>query len=393
VARILHISCDFPDVFQPNKTQAIKRLVDGTPEHQHFVYSLNRVDGFSGTEIIPFAEGRFSVAYRAPPKGLFLRSRLESVARAILKHIGHCKINVDIVHAHKLTIDGIVGFQIAKQLSLPIVFSIQGDMDIKVMNARPDLSSVFSGHVAAARRLFPFAPWAVDQVSRKFPGAANKLSLLPVMPADDTLSAGAAIHLPRLVSIFHLDSWRRKNLSALAWSVKLLAQRMPDIRLDIYGGGSPASFLAAREAVAEAAAGKYVEFMGPVANSDIKGILKDYAAFVMPTLRESYGLVHAEALFAGLPILISEHMGIDGILPECSFIKRCNPHSDETVAAGMDELIQNEVKAKAALEMAQRNGVLEPIRRSAILQTYREGLRTALNANHGKLLDPASSTG
>jgi hypothetical protein len=125
LADILHISCDFPDVLVGNKTQAVKRLVDATPEHAHTVYSLNRVDGLSGIEFLDFAPSRIAVAYRAPPKGLLLKTRLDAVAEAILEDMARRKIKVQLIHAHKLTIDGIIGHKISRKLGVPIIFSIQ----------------------------------------------------------------------------------------------------------------------------------------------------------------------------------------------------------------------------------------------------------------------------
>ena len=40
---ILHLSADFPDPFVPGKTRAVSNLLDLVPEHDHEVYSLNRV--------------------------------------------------------------------------------------------------------------------------------------------------------------------------------------------------------------------------------------------------------------------------------------------------------------------------------------------------------------
>jgi glycosyltransferase involved in cell wall biosynthesis len=378
LARILHISCDFPDVLAANKTQAIKRLVDATPEYRHVVYSLNRVDGLSGVEVLEYAPDRLAIAYRAPPKGILLKTRLEAVAARILSDIAERKSAFDVVHAHKLTIDGIVGHSIALKLALPIVFSIQGDTDLKVVSARPDLKAVFARHVADAATLFPFAPWAAREVNRIFAGAEDKSRLLPVMPAKDELTAASPTGTAKLVSVFHLDSWRRKNLSGLARAVKLLSSRIPGVELDVYGSGSPNSFLEAREALAKAGAGSLVHLAGPIANAEITSRLKHYAAFVLPTLRESYGLVHAEALFAGLPVVYSQGMGIDGLLPQSDYLAGCDPRSPASIAAAMEKLVQSEAHAKQTLRQAQIRGDLDAIRCDAVLETYRAAVAQVL---------------
>jgi glycosyltransferase involved in cell wall biosynthesis len=378
MARILHISCDFPDVFVPHKTQAIRRLLEGTPMHEHTVYSLNRVDGLSGIEALAFGDNRFAIAYRAPPKGLLLHTKLLAVGQFILADIRDRGLLFDLVHAHKLTIDGIVGHFLATQLGLPIAFSVQGDTDFKVISARPDLTGIFKQHVHDASHLFCFAPWSQSLLHTKFPHASNKTSVLPVAPGHDDLKAASAIGQNRLVSVFHLESWKRKNLVGIARALVSLSHTIPDIHLDVFGGGSAASFLKAREALAVEGAEEFVTLKGPIANASLSAVLQNYAAFVLPTLRESYGLVHAEALFAGLPVLISRDMGIDGLVPPCDFVFLCEPKSTPSIAAAVSKLLENEVKAKAALAQAQSLGTLDHLRRTTIFASYAAGLQHVL---------------
>lgn len=378
MARILHISCDFPDVFVANKTQAIKRLIDGTPDHDHTVYSLNRVDGLSGMELVAFGESRFAIAYRAPPKGLLLRTRLLAVAKFILSDIHKIGLSFDLIHAHKLTIEGIVGHHIAAALGIPIAFSVQGDTDFKVMEARPDLTRVFRRHVNDATQLFCFAPWSRQKLEEKFPQISHKTVILPVVPGQDELSSAPVTHTNRLISVFHLDNWRRKNLSGMAKAVRLLSRQIAGIHLDIIGGGSPRAFIEARQAVHVANADHLVTFKGPVANGTISGIMKNYAAFILPTLRESYGLVHAEAMFAGLPVLVSKDMGIDGLIPTCNFIETCDPRSMQSIAKAIQQLLHDEAGAKLSVAQAQQSGLLNGIRRNAIVEIYGNGLRQSL---------------
>ena len=55
---ILHISADFPDPLQPNKTKAVSMLLDLTGERfRHHVYSLNRVGLGNGIAAVDFDDG------------------------------------------------------------------------------------------------------------------------------------------------------------------------------------------------------------------------------------------------------------------------------------------------------------------------------------------------
>jgi hypothetical protein len=145
--RILHLSADYPDPVQPRKTLAIANLIALVPEHEHLVLSLNRRGGFidpgawsGAVALAPFADaaGRhLAVTYRAPPMGILhrhslerLADRLEGPARAFAP---------DLVHAHKLTVEGIVGARLAARLGLPFLLTVQGNTDLKIAGARPAL--------------------------------------------------------------------------------------------------------------------------------------------------------------------------------------------------------------------------------------------------------------
>jgi glycosyltransferase involved in cell wall biosynthesis len=255
---------------------------------------------------------------------------------------------------------------------------VQGDTDIKVMSARPDLAGVFKQHVKDAAILFPFAPWTLKELCNRIPNAASKCRILPVAPAKDDLSRAPVIGLPKLVSVFHLDSWCRKNLAGMAHAVNELSSHVKGIHLDVIGGGTAKSFIDAREAVKKVGADHLIRFIGPISNHEITDTLKQYAAFVLPTLRESYGLVHAEALFAGIPVVISQDMGIDGLLLECDFIATCNPRSGISVSRAILSLLDHEATAKESLAAAQLAGGLDGLRKKAILDIYRDGVSKAL---------------
>ena len=96
----VHISADFPDPFGPDKTAAVLNLVDGAGGYRHVVYSLNRVDGLFGINGFQFGEDRVCLIYRAPPKGLLLRTRLDAIAEWILADLAERRIRPDVIHAH-----------------------------------------------------------------------------------------------------------------------------------------------------------------------------------------------------------------------------------------------------------------------------------------------------
>lgn len=377
---ILHISNDYPDPLQPDKTRAILHLVEATPEFRHVVYSLNRVNGWSGIADVAFGEDRIAVAYGALPKGLFWEGRLDAVADWIIADLRAKKIVPDLVEAHKLTVEGLIGQRLATEFSCPLICDIQGGTDVKILRAKGGLHKRFRTIAEQASVVFPYAPWALEPFSRTIGLRRDKCMFLPVLPGFDTLSPSVSAGSNRLVTMMRFSTGKNKNIKGLMAAVKHLAPARPSLTLDVYGGGSPDSLLRIKKQVRDAGMEDRIIFCGSIANDRLPGLLGQYAALVMPSFSETYGLVYAEALFCGVPVLFSKGRAIDGYFDEKTIGYACDPRSDADIAAGIDDLLSRETELKRGIARMQKSGVLDPIRRKGIIETYRSGLNAAMGS-------------
>jgi len=375
---ILNISNDFPDALEPHKTPAVKALVEGTPEFRHVVYSLNRVDGWSGMVFIPFGEDRTAVAYHALPKGLFWDKALRAVAEGILADLREKNIIPDLICAHKFTVEGLVGEFLAEAFGKPLVCNIQGGSDVKILKAKISLRGRYRAIAARAALVFPYAPWCLPVFQDLIQLERSKCVLLPVVPGWDTLSPAPFISENRLITVFNSDTWERKNLDGVMQAMKLLTSRFPDLTLDVYGRGKPASMMKMVGAVQASGLGDRVRVMGPVANDRLPVVMKDYAAFVMPSKEETFGLVYTEALFAGLPVLFSKGRGIDGYFAEARIGYASDPYAPEDIAKGIAHILVHQAELKHNIAAGQADGTFDIFRKGPILETYRAGLRRVL---------------
>lgn len=375
---IIHISNDFPDPLAPDKTKAVKNLIDGTPEFHHIVYSLNRVNGWSGVESFPFGEDYTAIAYRALPKGILWEHRLQDVAVWIIADIEKRGIKPDLIQGHKFTVEGLIAKQMAAHFRVPFVCSLQGDTDTKILSIKKGLHAAYQDIADRAAMIFPFAAWPIAEFRRHLTLADHKLCVLPVAPSIDTLTPAPVIDTPRFLSVFHLDSWQRKNVLSVVAAIRKLATRYPDMTLDICGRGSPDTLLTLKTAIAKSGIENKVNFLGPAPNGDLPTLMKNYVALVLPSRRESYGLVYAEALFSGLPILYSKDRGIDGLLPPDKIGYRCDPLSIDDIAAGLEHLWTQQGVLKSSVAELQSSGGLDILRSGPIIKKYREALQKVL---------------
>lgn len=369
---VLHISADFPDALVPTKTKAVRNLLEEAGGFRHVVYSLNRVSWRRDIALLPFGEDRTAIAYGAPPFGVMLERFLVPVGEAITRDIERKGIEPSLIHAHKFSVDGLVASVVADLTNIPFVASVWGDTDIKIVEAKRGMKARYRTLARHAKRLLPAAPWTADYVKHVFNLDHRHLRLLPVMTAGDELLAPVLTHPQRLITVFTLDAWRRKGLDTLLQALAVVARARPDIVLDIYGTGSPKALLEVTALLRGSEAASRVRLKGALPHGEVQRVMNGYTAFVMAPRRETYGMVHVEALLAGVPILWSEKRGIDGFFDGHDIGFRCDPGSIESIVNGIKDLLAYERRLKTNIARLQDDGVFEPLRRASIAENYRQ---------------------
>lgn len=384
---VVHISADFPDALVPGKTRAVENLVNATEGFRHVVYSLNRVNGWSDIATVPFGEDRLAIAYPAPPFGIGLERFLSPVAELISRDLERRGISPGLIHAHKFSVEGLIASEVAREVQVPFVASLWGDTDIKIVEAKRNMRERYKAVARQAALLLPPAPWTQRYFRKALNLPDRHFHPLPVMTAGDAVLKPVLTHPPRLVSVFALDSWKRKGLDILVKAVARVAVKRPDVVLDIYGRGSPKSLIEVTRIIRNSEAADRIRLKGPLAHDQIQRRMNGYTAFVMAPRRETYGMVHVEAVLAGVPILWSQDRGVDGLFEGLEVGRLCDPNSVESVADNILVLLSHERKLKENILDLQREDVFEQLRRAGIAANYRRVL-TRLTESLGDTLKP-----
>jgi glycosyltransferase involved in cell wall biosynthesis len=375
--RILHLSADYPDPLMPTKTRAVANLLALADRHLHRVVSVNRVGWRAGIHALDFSdaagETHRAVAYGAPAMGVLLKRSLERLADWIARDCAAAGFAPDLVHAHKLSVEGIAGARLAARWQVPLAVSVQGNTDLKIVGARRDLRRLYAGIWHSAAAVFPFAPWAQRRLDALLGARAGPVRLLPCPGPSDTLIAPAPASEPVIRTAFGLRDAANKNAARLIRATARAALEAPEIRLEIIGGGDPAAF-AALTTLADRAAPDRVRFVGAVPNTEIQQRFNAAAGFALVSHRESFGMVFSEALLAGAPCLIPRGRAIDGYFAEGSVVLAADPQDEAEIARGLARLVREEAAFKARLATLGAAGGLKFLTREAIRGTYLEAL-------------------
>ena len=377
--QVVHVSADFPDPVVPDKTPVIRSLLELSGERfAHRVYSLNRrvprpgdLLGKARPAAQAFTHGA-ALIYRAWPFGLLHARELTRLGDWLAEQLAQAP--PALLVGHKLSVEGLIVARAAARLQRPYAVSLQGNTDTKVLAARPDLVPRLARVFHEAAMVFPFAPWALAAVERRLGPRQGPVELLPC-PTDLDQPMAPQPCGDGLVSVFHLRHHRLKNLQGMVKAMRLLRRHDHAARLDIVGGGDAASMARCRAIAGEQSG---ISFAGPLDRKALRQRLNRATGLVLPSLRESFGLVFVEALFAGLPVIYPRGAAIDGWLDGMPFAIPVDPHDPREIAAAIRHLQAEEAGLKAALRGWQRSAAAARFQRPAIAATFGKGLEQAI---------------
>lgn len=229
---------------------------------------------------------------------------------------------ISLVHAHWLLPQGFVALQVARFSGLPLVATAHGS----------DLLALSDGLSLAAKRRVLAGADAITVNSSVTEAAARGVGIdiahLHRIPMGATAAAPDATKAAALRSRLRRGSGplvgfvgrlvTEKGIDELLRAVARLRDLLPDIRLLLVGDGP-------ERARFEALAGELgladeVVFAGAVSPPEVGAYLQAIDVFVGPSRRsreggvEAQGLVFAEAMLAGVPIVATSSGGITDLV-------------------------------------------------------------------------------
>ena len=384
---IIHISADFPDPLVPAKTRAVQSLIESAPGFRHVVYSINRVSWRGVAAVQRFGQDHLAIAYRAPPYGMRLTHHLDLVADLIAADAARRDIRPDLIHAHKFAVEGFVAAKLSRATGAAFIASFWGGTDRKIFEGKPGLRNAYRAMARHAAMLLPAAPWTRDYFAAALNLDPRAFEVLPVITLADKIIPPVLSAGPHFASAFAFDGWKGKGFEVLVQAIATTAREFSAITLDVYGRGGPAALLDMTALIRGAGMENHITLMPALDHAEIQGTLNLYAGFLLPSRPETYGMVYAEALLAGVPILWSQNQGVDGFFDPADVGYCCNPLSAEHVAEGVRHLIADQARLKARIGALQTRGAFDILRRDAIGAQYTKLLTAAMQVE-----DQATST-
>ncbi|QRP64504.1 glycosyltransferase [Rhodanobacter sp. FDAARGOS 1247] len=164
-----------------------------------------------------------------------------------------------------------------------------------------------------------------------------------------------------LVCVCRLDDYKQKGILELLDGLALAIRSNGQLTLDLIGPACAVVESRIRIFIEERGLKGRVRLLGSVPRNDICAILTRYEGLVMISTSESFGLVFAEAILAGIPVIYLAGSGIDGhAFAKFSGI-RCLGRDRGSVADAIGKFFDRKEELRANLAEARENGGLDSL--------------------------------
>jgi len=271
-------------------------------------------------------------------------------------HVKHNKILVDIkkriniqefdcLHAHSLFSNGYIALKIKESFGLPYIVAVR-DTDL----------NTFFKYMFYLRRLgikilkesdkivFLSQPYRDYLIQNYIPKKMKediliKSEIIPNGIDDFWLKNKGTVkklHDKKTLNLIYVGTIsKRKNLNTTVKAVEILKNQGYNINFTVVG-----------KVIDEFIFNKiknlpYVNYIAPVSKEELLQIYRANDIFVMPSVTETFGLVYAEAMSQGLPVIYTRGQGFDGHFKEGEVGYSVQYNSGKEVVKRIKDILDN----------------------------------------------------
>jgi phosphatidyl-myo-inositol dimannoside synthase len=257
------------------------------------------------------------------------------------------------------------GFLWARRRRVPYVVALKGIIADELRNERGVVRALLTvqsrweaANVARADRVVVPSRYSAAVAQAMYGVDAARIAVVPE-PIDlaEWRRRFAAVDAPppRAPTVLGVARmYPRKRLDDLLRAAVALRARIPEARVRIVGEGPESARLRALHARLGLAG--TVTFLGDISRQALAVEYVRATCFCLPTVQEGFGIVFAEAMAAGLPVVACRAAAVPEIVEDGATGLLVNPRSPEELAMAMEKLLRDE-GLRAELGAAARRRV------------------------------------
>lgn len=222
----------------------------------------------------------------------------------------------DVIHAHVYGA-GVPAALIARRSRIPLVLTEHSSHVARRSLGWAETRKARFAYSSAARilpvsrfLLEAIRSYGIDRPSEVVPNAVDTSIFFPPDAAEKRDARR------RLLFVGNLEPLHLKGFPTLLQALVLLRERQGGWRLDVVGDGPERARYAI--SVTESGLNEYVTFHGSRPKTAVAQAMREADLLVLPSRIETFGVVAAEALVSGLPVVSTNVGGIPEIVDEGS---------------------------------------------------------------------------
>lgn len=255
--------------------------------------------------------------------------------------------DIDCVYAHRLLYGGSAALKLYKEYGIPYVVMICNS-DIYGFGRNVGRFRKHSMEIIrnAHRVLFfskPYRDYVIERyVDREYKAETINKSEIVVSGIDKfylqnrILPNGHAIPTPQNITLIYIgDIDKNKNIITLIKVCEILIERGFKIQLNVIGR------VVHTKVYKKAISHNFIQYYGFQSPEFIIKMLRVSDVFVMPSIHESFGLVYAEAMTQGVPIIYTRGQGFDGQYAEGEVGYSVNCFNEKEIAQRIVDILMD----------------------------------------------------
>jgi len=347
--KVLHINCNYL----------------GTALHQLMIEELDSL-GIDNDVFVPTYDSSRKVI--EPNGNVQVSECFNRRDRTIFDHKQHKIIEAvedhynikkyDLIHAYTLFTDGNCARVLSEKYGVPYVVAVRNtdvnDFFKKMIHLRSRGIRTMKG---ATEVFFLSEPYREQVMVKYVPKSSRHIieTKTKVIPNGidhfwfNNCPTASSIHKEHIKLVYAGVIDKNKNIMTTLSAMDCLENKGIEVSLTVVGRVADQSIF--RKINCD----KRVTYMEPVKKEELMNIYRSCDIFVMPSIHESFGLVYAEAMSQGLPVIYTKDQGFDGQFPEGTIGYHVRPDSPKDIAEKIELIVNNyDSFSKSAIEKAEK---------------------------------------
>lgn len=278
---------------------------------------------------------------------LMFYTKIKDIMRSLQTKVDVADITM--VHAHFLFSDGAVAFRLKEKYNIPYVVAVRNTDINFFFRYAPHLRNLGLTIMRRAEAIVFLSPAYRDFTFKKYIPIENHSELIRksiVIPngADDfwldyqvaePKVAGKSLNL-----LFVGEFTPNKNLLNVVQAVNILRKKNKNVKLTIAGGGGLHSGKI-HDAVEKLDPGIF-KYVGRIRNpDDLMQYYRQADILVVPSYKETFGIVYIEAMSQAMPFICSLGQGVDGYFNDNEPGRFVDPDDPKQIASNIEIIHEN----------------------------------------------------